>query len=147
MAPRQPRRMVDPDYAGQIRAGIGAKLNGQMTSSNSFKAFQTPMTGGYNPAEVEGRRRAAETGDVGPRDRFNPAVAQGVVDNFGFGVGADGNFQVNPAIAALNFLPFGRFLGPLGRVAKALVPFERRVGAAAAGSGRGGRRRGGRRTD
>lgn len=136
MAPRQPRRMVDPDYAGQIRAGIGAKLNGQMTSSNSFKAFQTPMTGGYNPAEMEGRRRAAEVGAAPVRDKFNPAVAQNVVDNFGFGVGADGKFQVNPAIAALNFLPFGKVVGGLGRivgrVGKSLIPFESRIGSAAA---------------
>ena len=126
MAPRRPRRMVDPDYAGQIRSGIGAKLNGQMTSSNSFKAFQTPMTGGYNPAEMEGRRRQAEAVTPGQRDRFNPQSAQGVVDNFGFGVGASGNFEINPlALAAL--LPIGR----VGRVLKSLIPFERRVAAAA----------------
>lgn len=52
MAPRQ-RRMVDPDYAGQVRAGISAKMNGQMTSSNSFKAFQTPMGGGISNAQKQ----------------------------------------------------------------------------------------------
>lgn len=132
MAPRR-RRMVDPDYAGQVRAGIGAKMNGQMTSSNSFKAFQTPMGGGYSleqGREFEARRRAAEVGAAPVRDRFNPATAQATVDSFGFGVGPSGNFEVNPAILALNFLPFGRIFGPVGKIAKAVVPKATRIAAA-----------------
>lgn len=129
MAPR--RRMTNPDYAGAIRNGIISNLNGTRNSSSNFS---TPMGGGFNleqGREFEARRRQAESATPGQRDRFNPAVAQNVVDNFGFGVGASGNFEVNPAIAALNFLPFGKVLGPLGRVAKAVVPKATRVAAAA----------------
>jgi len=138
MAPRQ-RRMVDPDYAGQIRAGIGAKLNGQMTSSNSFKAFQTPTGGGISNkqySELIGRQRQAEAATPGQRDRFNPQSAQGVVDNFGFGIGASGNFEVNP-LALAGLLPIGRVAKVVGGAArlvglgKAVIPTGIRLGAAA----------------
>jgi len=147
-ASRQSRRMVDPDYAGQIRAGIGAKLNGQMTSSNSFKAFQTPMGSGISNAEKNrliAQQRGNEFDNISStRDKFNPNAAQGVVDFFGAGVNSSGKFEVNPAVLALNFFPFGKVLGPLGKAAslaargekigqvlKPLIPAGQRLGNAA----------------
>lgn len=138
MAPRQPRRMVDPDYAGQVKTGIGAKLNGQLTSSNSFKAFQTPMGGGVSDKEYSNlvaQQRANEVGTAPVRDKFNPQVSQNVLDTFGVGVNANKDFEFNPAVFALNFLPVGKVLGPLskvgGKVIRSLIPAGVRVAGAA----------------
>ena len=94
-------------------------------------------------SEIIGRQRQAASGNAGPRDKFNPAVAQGVVDNFGIGVGADGKFQVNPAVLALNLVPVGRVVGPLSKVAKVakvLTPVGTRVAGAAGRIASGARR-------
>ncbi len=136
MAPRQPRRMVDPDYAGQIRAGIGAKLNGQMTSSNSFKAFQTPMGGGFTKEQgkqFERNRRDLMFPNAGPSSvaRNVDKAGRAFYDFSGIGTNPQGNFSVDPLMLAATLFPVGKIAGGIGRVVKSLIPFERRVGAAA----------------
>jgi hypothetical protein len=77
------------------------------------------MTGGYSPAELEGRRRQADSVDPGPRDRFNPAAAQGVVDTFGVGIGSSGKFELNPLTLLSGFMPFGKALSVAKRLTQA----------------------------
>ena len=136
MARRQPRRMVDPDYAGQVRAGIGAKMNGQMTSSNSFKAFQTPMGGGFTKAQgeqFEKNRLDLMFPNAGPSSvkRNVDKAGRALFDFSGFGTNPQGNFGVDPLTLGLTLTGIGPFGKLIGRVGKALIPASARIAGAA----------------
>ena len=70
-------------------------------------------------SERIGRRRQLESSNPGPRDKFNPAAAQGVVDTFGAGVGASGKFEINPLTLLSGFMPAGKALSIAKRLTQA----------------------------
>jgi hypothetical protein len=71
-------------------------------------------------------------------DRFgtaNPSFGQIAADAVGIGTDRSGNFQFDPALAAMSFAPVGRILGPLGKIfgaGKKLIPAALRFDTAAA---------------
>jgi hypothetical protein len=128
--------MVDPDYAGQIRAGIGAKLNGQMTSSNSFKAFQTPMGGGFTKAQgekFEKNRLDLMFPNAGPSsvNRNVDKAGKAFFDFSGIGTNPQGNFAVDPLTLGLTLTglgPLSKLIGGAGKVATRLGRAEGALG-------------------
>jgi len=108
----------------------------EMNRTSGTAKRKAPNT--MSASERIGRQRQAEAANPGPRDKFNPAAAQGVVDTFGVGVNASGKFEFNPITTLGMALPVGKLvtaakaLRGAGKVAQA-VGLEARVLAKQAG--------------
>jgi hypothetical protein len=103
-------------------------------------------------SERIGRQRQAAAAETGPRDRFNPAAAQAVVDTLGFGVNSSGKFEFNPIATLGMALPVGKVLNAAralqaaGKASQAAPLFARaaakiggRIGKKASAVGNAGR--------
>jgi hypothetical protein len=86
----------------------------EMNRTSGTAKRKAPNT--MSASERIGRQRQAESANPGPRDRFNPAAAQGVVDTFGVGVNSSGKFEFNPIATLGMALPVGK----IAKAAKAL---------------------------
>jgi hypothetical protein len=113
----------------------------EMNRTSGTAKRKAPNT--MSASERIGRQRQAEAANPGPRDKFNPAAAQGVVDTFGVGVNASGKFEFNPIATLGMALPVGKLvtaakaLRGAGKIAKA-AGLEARVGAKQVGKLFGG---------
>ena len=123
MAPRQ-RRMVDPDYAGQIQGHIAGHVTGNRPSSSGF---QTPVGGGISNRQKKDLL-FPKNGPSATAARVNE-VSNIFTDFVGIG-SKNGKFQADPVALALNFAPWGK-LGKLGRIGEAAGSVLKRATPAA----------------
>jgi len=109
----------------------------EMNRTSGTAKRKAPNT--MSASERIGRQRQAESANPGPRDKFNPAAAQGVVDTFGVGVNASGKFEFNPIATLGMALPVGKLVTAMkalrgaGKIAKAAA-VESRILAKRAGA-------------
>jgi hypothetical protein len=115
----------------------------EMNRTSGTAKRKAPNT--MSASERIGRQRQAESANPGPRDKFNPAAAQGVVDTFGVGVNSSGKFEFNPITTLGMALPVGKLFTAMkalrgaGKIAKAAAVESRllakRAGAETARTG------------
>lgn len=108
----------------------------EMNRTSGTAKRKAPNT--MSASERIGRQRQAAAANPGPRDKFNPAAAQGVVDTLGFGIGSSGKFEFDPIATLGMALPVGKLVTAMkalrgaGKIAKAAA-VESRILAKRAG--------------